>query len=113
MHPERHQFLSLRRTPARLNAEETAWFLGFLPHEIPVLMGAKLLKPLGAPAANGCKYFSVFDLEQLKDNPEWLAKASNAIVKNWREKNLRKTKDRVSPSTSARTSRRPMRRSTI
>ena len=91
MHPERQQFLSLRRAPARLNAEETAWFLGFLPHEIPVLMAARLLKPLGTPAANGCKYFSMLELDRLKDNSEWLAKASNAIVRHWIEKNQRKS----------------------
>jgi hypothetical protein len=91
MHPERQQFLNLRRAPARLNAEEAAWLLGFLPHEIPVLMASKLLKPLGTPAANGCKYFSVSELERLKENADWLAKASNTIVRHWREKNQRRS----------------------
>ena len=95
MHPERQQFLNLRRAPARLNAEEAAWFLGFLPHEIPVLMSAKLLKPLGTPAANGCKYFPATDLESLRDDPKWLAQASNAIVRHWRDKNNRKGRQPV------------------
>lgn len=91
MNPERAQFLNLKRTPARLGMEEAAWHLGFLPHEIPVLMAARLLKPLGAPAVNGGKYFATVELDRLALDAAWLAKASDAIVKYWRLKNSRKT----------------------
>jgi hypothetical protein len=44
------EFLSWKVVPARLDATQTAWFLGFEPHEIPRLVTAGLLKPLGHPA---------------------------------------------------------------
>jgi hypothetical protein len=53
MNAERKDFLSvIRVTPARLDARETAWYLGFAAHDIPVLVSAGLLKPLGHPPAN-------------------------------------------------------------
>jgi hypothetical protein len=91
MNPERHVFLTLRQSPARLNAEEAAWILGFSPHEIPMLIAARLLKPLGNPAHNGCKYFSADQLQQLRADSAWLNKASDAIMKYWKAKNSRKS----------------------
>ena len=87
MHPERYQFLTLRIPPARMNAEETAWYLGFMPHDIPVLIRSKLLKPLGNPAPNGNKYFSELDLRELRADPAWLQKASSTIVRFWKTRN--------------------------
>ena len=89
MNPARHHFLSFRHPPARLNMEEAAWFLGFLPHEIPILIAANLLKPLGSPAPNAVKYFALFELRLLRRNLAWLAKASNAISRHWKTKNQR------------------------
>jgi hypothetical protein len=34
------EFLSHQVLPARLDVFQTAWFLGFKPHDIPVLAGA-------------------------------------------------------------------------
>ncbi len=90
MNQERHQFLTLRQSPARLNAEETAWFMGFLPHEIPILIAARLLKPLGNPVHNSTKYFSTVQLEQLRADPVWLSKASDALMRYWKAKNNRR-----------------------
>lgn len=95
MNPDKSQFLNLKSAPARLNIEEAAWFLGFLPHEIPVLMAAKLLKPLGKPAVNGGKYFALVELDRLRLSSVWLAKASDAIVIYWRLKNSRKSDART------------------
>ena len=59
MKDEQCQFLSLLgRAPLRLTAEQTAWVLNCQPHDIPVLVAARLLKPLGNPLANGTKFFS-------------------------------------------------------
>ncbi len=91
MNPERAKFLNLSHYPARLNIEEAAWYLGFQSHEIPVLMATRLLKPLGAPAVNGSKYFATTELERLCMDAAWLARASDSIVKYWRNKNSRKT----------------------
>lgn len=100
MNTDRNSFLNLQHTPARMNAEETAWFLGFGPHEISILIAAHLLKPLGSPATNGCKYFSTKELERLGNDPAWMSKASDAIVKYWRRKNAKKTPSTLKPSRS-------------
>ena len=42
--------------PARLTAEQTAWVLNCGSHDIPPLIAARLLKPLGNPPANGIKF---------------------------------------------------------
>jgi len=84
------EFLSWKIAPARLNATQTAWFLGFEPHEIPMLVAAGLLKPLGHPARNSTKFFATETLEQLRHDEKWLARASDAISSYWRERNARK-----------------------
>ncbi len=91
MNPQREQFLKLATAPARLSAEEAAWYLGFSPHEIPILTAKGLLKPLGRPPANGVKYFATAVLTELHKDPKWLARASDVIVEHWRFKNARKS----------------------
>lgn len=86
------EFLSWKVVPARLDATQTAWFLGFNPHEIPLLIAAGLLKPLGHPARNGAKFFATEILEQLRRDEKWLARASDAISAHWRKCNARKQK---------------------
>jgi hypothetical protein len=90
MNPERQHFLNLHSKPGRFTSEEAAWFLGFTPHELPMIMGAGLLKPLGRPSDNGCKYFSFVELDKLKNDPAWLAKACDAILKYWKDRNLQR-----------------------
>ena len=87
MNQERKDFLSLRNLPARLGIGETAWFLGFGENDVPVLVSAGLLKPLGKPTATGSKYFAVVDLQNLRNDTRWLGRASDAIVNHWRSKN--------------------------
>ena len=101
MNPQREQFLNLKNSPARLNAEETAWYLGFSPHEIPILVAKGLLKPLGRPPANGTKYFATATLEELRRDMKWLARASDVIVEHWRFKNARKTDADTRPFVTA------------
>src|ERR1700733_1203611 len=84
------QFLNLRNLPARLNAEEAAYLLGFKSHEIPVLISGGLLKPLGNPPMNGVKYFATVTLEELRSDTKWLTRASARIVLFWKTKNLRR-----------------------
>jgi hypothetical protein len=91
MQQEKEHFLNLKTPPARLTAEETAWFLGFSPHEIPVLMTDGLLKPLGHPPRNGPKFFAAAELEERRRDVKWLAKASDSIVAHWQNKNSRKS----------------------
>ena len=86
---ERAEFLSWKIVPARLDATQTAWFLGFELHEIPILIAADLLKPLGHPARNSTKFFATQALEQLRHDEKWLGRASDAIGAYWRERNAR------------------------
>lgn len=90
MRQEREQFLKLQAPPARLTAEEAAWFLGFAPQEIPLLVAKGLLKPLGHPPHNGPKYFAAAVLEDLRRDEKWLGRASDAVVEYWRFKNARR-----------------------
>jgi hypothetical protein len=87
----RKEFLNTFRTlPARLQVEEAAWYLGFAPHDIPILVRNGLLKPLGQPPANGVKYFAAAALINLRDDINWLSRASNTITRHWQSKNALK-----------------------
>ena len=88
------EFLGWKVIPARLDATRTAWFLGFDPHEVPMLVMAGLLKPLGHPARNSTKFFATETLEQFRRDEKWLAHASDAIASYWRERNARRQKAR-------------------
>ena len=80
--------LFLPRLPARLDVNQVAEVLGFLPHEIPMLLKTGLLKPLGKPAANGHKFFCTAEVSSLSENREWLDKATRAVAKHWKDRNL-------------------------
>jgi hypothetical protein len=90
MQQEVERFLNLKNPPGRLTKEEAAWFLGFSPDEITILMAKGLLKPLGHPASNGQKYFLTTALEELRRDEKWFSKASDATVEYWRYKNNRR-----------------------
>jgi hypothetical protein len=91
MNEAQHQFLSLLgHPPARLTVEQTAWLLNCQPHDIPILVSSRLLKPLGNPVSNGTKFFATAEiLEKLKKRA-WLAKVTNVIMQRWHRKNGRK-----------------------
>jgi len=95
------EFRSWKVIPARLDATRTAWFLGFDPHEVPMLVTAGLLKPLGHPARNSTKFFATETLEQFRRDEKWLARASDAIASHWRERNARKKTGRCRSMTDA------------
>src|SRR6266705_5111602 len=60
--------LNLNRPPARLNTAQTAAYLGFKPHDIPVLAARGFLKPLGDPMPTSDKYYArARVLERLDD----------------------------------------------
>jgi hypothetical protein len=43
MNTAQTEFLSWKLAPARLNATQAAWFLGFEPHEITILIATGCL----------------------------------------------------------------------
>jgi hypothetical protein len=90
LHERRIEFLSRRILPARLDVVETACLLGFKPHDIPVLAGAELLKPLGNPARNCIKHYATETLQQRRRDEKWLARTSEVVRQFWRDKNARK-----------------------
>jgi len=99
---DRNDFLNvIRVTPARLDARETAWYLGFAVHDIPILVSAGLLKPLGHSPANAVKYYAVVTLAKLREDTAWLARATDAVVKHWQKKNACKTKAKNGHSSNA------------
>jgi len=88
MNDEQRQFLMLvKQPPARLTVEQTSYALGFQPYDIPVLVKADHLKPLGKPPPNGIKFFAAAEILALAKNRVWLAKATNLIHDHWRRKN--------------------------
>ncbi len=91
MSNEQVQFLNLQRPPGRLNVSQAAWFLGFQSHDIPILMKARLLKPLGNPTLQSVKYFSLNELEVLRNNRDWYSKACDVLARHWQHKNGRKS----------------------
>jgi hypothetical protein len=99
MNQDREKFLNLKDKPARLNVEETAWYLGFATHDIPILISNSLLKALGHPADNATKYFAFDIVEQHHHDAKWLAHATDAIMKHWKFKNARRKENtgRLSP----------------
>ena len=89
MNADRKEFLLvIKMPPARLDVQEAAWYLGFMPHDIPVLVRAGLLKPL-VRSPQATKYFATVALAKLREDTQWLTRASEAINKNWRLKNQR------------------------
>ena len=105
MKEEQHQFLTLLgQLPARLTAEQAAWVLNCQVHDIPALVTAKLLKPLGNPPANGIKFFATADLlEQMKDR-NWLVRVSATICQHWQKKNARQKHLAVRPPSNGQAS---------
>lgn len=91
MNDEQRQFyMILQEVPARLTPRQAAWLLNLQEHDIPVLVSANLLKPLGNPGQNCVKYFATVSVRELARDTAWLAKATNAVLKHWREKNARR-----------------------
>lgn len=90
MKEEQHQFLTLLgQLPARLTAEQVAWVLNCQPHDVPILVASRLLKPLGNPAPNAIKFFATADLLELLKDRSWLAKMTSVIGQHWQRKNTR------------------------
>jgi hypothetical protein len=91
MNEERHRFLSLLGgLPARLTAEEVAWVLNCQAHDVPILVAARLLRPLGNPEPNSVKYFCALEILELAKDRVWLGKITNAVGQHWRRRNLQK-----------------------
>jgi hypothetical protein len=99
MKEEQHRFLSLMgQLPARLTAEQTGWVLNCQSHDIPALISARLLKPLGNPSQNSTKYFATADVLETAKDRVWLVKVTNTISQHWQHQNARKKNGAVNGS---------------
>ena len=78
-----------RNLPARIDVNQTAKLLGFAEHDIPILVAARKLTPLGDPAPNAPKWFAAIEMVQLSLDREWLHKATKELGKYWRQKRER------------------------
>jgi hypothetical protein len=88
---DQHQFMRLlNQLPDRLTAEQTAWVLNCQPADVPILVAARLLKPLGNPPPNSVKYFAALELLEQAQDRTWLAKVTNALNQHWQRRNARK-----------------------
>jgi len=94
--------LNLNRPPGRLNTAQTAAYLGFKPHDIPVLAARGFLKPLGDPMPNSDKYYARARVLERLDDEEWLSLATAALSQHWQKKNARKAKKRNGRAQPAR-----------
>jgi hypothetical protein len=54
------------------------------PHDVPVLVAARLRKPLGDPMPNSVKYFAADELLELAKDSAWLSKITNALSSYWK-----------------------------
>lgn len=77
--------------PARLNVAQTAKLLGFAEHDIQILMAARKLAPLGAPAQNAPKWFCACEIIALVSDRDWLSKATLAVSRYWLTKRQRRS----------------------
>jgi hypothetical protein len=70
-------------------AEQAGWVLNCQAHDIPALISARLLKPLGNPAQNSTKFFATADVLETAKDRAWLVKMTTAINTHWQHQNAR------------------------
>ena len=80
--------LNLRRLPAMLTVAQTAVLLNRGEHDIPVLVRAGLLKPLGDPPPNAVKFFATVEVLELADDRKALDRICAVLTEYWRDKNI-------------------------
>jgi hypothetical protein len=78
--------------PARLEVQEIAFLLGFNDSDIPILIAAELLKPLGKPAPNAPKFFARVEIERCGTDVDWLNQATRSAAQYWKRKRDRQAK---------------------
>jgi len=82
-----HDLLNLRRLPDMLTIAQTAVLLNRGEHDIPVIVRAGLLKPLGDPPPNAVKFFATAEVLELADDRNALDRICSVLTEYWRGKN--------------------------
>ena len=91
------EILNVRRLPGKLTVDQTAALLGFASHDIPILVSAGLLRPLGKPKANSSKWFPGVVVDELRGNVKWMDSAIKIIADHWRASNARRLRGSEPP----------------
>lgn len=89
--------LAEHKVPGRIDSQRTSALLGFAEHDIPVLVAARLLKPLGKPSQNGVKWYSTEYIVELSRDREWLDKATASVQRYWKDKRARRAPEQFIP----------------
>jgi hypothetical protein len=93
MREDQHQFMRLlNQLPAHLTVEQAAWVINCQPADVPILVAARLLKPLGNPPPHNVKYFAASELIELMKGRIWLAKVTNTLNQHWQKRNALREK---------------------
>ena len=99
MNPESSLNLqALGKYPVVMTKEKVADAMGVPTHNIPPLVRAGLLKPLGHPGRYCVKHISRDALAEKFASQEWLEKVMAAIHRHWRIKNARKRARQAQPA---------------
>jgi hypothetical protein len=61
--------------------------LGFSRADILELEKAGKLEPLGKPANNSDRYYAAEQIDALRNDTDWLAQATDAMRRHWRQRN--------------------------
>jgi len=77
------------RLPARLDVGEIATLLGLQLYEVPILVRAKLLCPLGKPSQNSRKLFATCEILELMANRQWLDLATKTVQRYIQQSNAK------------------------
>jgi hypothetical protein len=83
--------LAERRLSARIDSIQVSKLLGMAAHDIPILVSAGMLTPLGQPAQNSPKWFSAAEIMSLVVNRDWLDKATRRLSKHWQRNRAQRT----------------------
>jgi hypothetical protein len=54
-------YAAAKPPPGRADRNQVAWVLNCQPHDLPILVAARPLKPLGSPPPNSVKFFAASD----------------------------------------------------
>jgi len=109
MNDEQKQFFSLvGQPPARLTVEQLACLLNCQPYDVPILVSARLLKPLGNPMPSSRKYFATVEILELMRDRAWLARVTTALQQYWLRRNGRKNPRSEEPANTFQTLEAPL-----
>jgi len=71
----------------RIDVGHAARITGFALTDIPVLIRARLLRPLGNPGPTAPRFFSAVEIRELAASRDWLDKAQRAVSLHNRRRN--------------------------